>query len=61
MQAKITLLPGDGIGPEVVAEGVKALKAVAARFGHAFQFAEALIGGTGKFAQLHAAWQETLV
>lgn len=45
MQAKITLLPGDGIGPEVVAEGVKALKAVAARFGHAFQFAEALIGG----------------
>ena len=45
MQAKITLLPGDGIGPEVVAEGVKVLKAVAAQFGHTFEFAEALVGG----------------
>lgn len=45
MQAKITLLPGDGIGPEVVAEGVKVLKAVAARYGHEFTFDEALIGG----------------
>jgi 3-isopropylmalate dehydrogenase len=45
MQAKITLLPGDGIGPEVVAEGVKVLKAVAAKFGHTFAFTEALIGG----------------
>ena len=31
MHAKITLSPGDGIGPEVVAEGVKVLQAVAAR------------------------------
>ena len=45
MQAKITLLPGDGIGPEVVAEGVKILQAVAAEFGHTFEFTEALIGG----------------
>lgn len=45
MQAQITLLPGDGIGPEVVAEGVKVLKAVAGRFGHMFEFTEALIGG----------------
>ncbi len=45
MQAKITLLPGDGIGPEVVAEGVKVLKAVAQKFGHTFHFFEALIGG----------------
>ena len=45
MQAKITLLPGDGIGPEVVAEGVKVLQAVAAQFGHTFEFTEALIGG----------------
>ena len=45
MQAKITLLPGDGIGPEVVAEGVKVLQAVAARFGHTFEYTEALIGG----------------
>lgn len=45
MQAKITLLPGDGIGPEVVAEGVKVLKAVGEKFGHTFEFTEALAGG----------------
>ena len=45
MKAKITVLPGDGIGPEVVAEGVKVLKAVAEKFGHTFEFTEALIGG----------------
>ncbi len=45
MQAHITTLPGDGIGPEVVAEGVKTLKAVAERHGHRFRFEEALIGG----------------
>jgi 3-isopropylmalate dehydrogenase len=45
MQAKITLLPGDGIGPEVVAEGVKVLNAVGAKYGHSFEFTEALAGG----------------
>ncbi|MCS6887412.1 MAG: 3-isopropylmalate dehydrogenase [Chloroflexus sp.] len=45
MQAVIAVLPGDGIGPEVVAEGVKVLQAVASRFGHAFTLREALIGG----------------
>ncbi len=45
MQAKITLLPGDGIGPEVVAEGVKTLQAVGEKFGHIFEFTEALAGG----------------
>lgn len=45
MKARITLLPGDGIGPEVVAEGRKALEAVASRFRHTFTFVEALAGG----------------
>lgn len=45
MQAKIALLPGDGIGPEVVAEGVKILRTVAEKFGHTFEFTESLIGG----------------
>jgi 3-isopropylmalate dehydrogenase len=45
MQAKITLLPGDGIGPEVTAEGVKVLKAVGEKFGHSFEFTEVLAGG----------------
>lgn len=45
MDAKIVLLPGDGIGPEVVAEGQKALNAVARKFGHKFEFETCLIGG----------------
>lgn len=45
MRAKIILLPGDGIGPEVVAEGRKVLEAVAKIFGHTFDFEEHLIGG----------------
>jgi len=45
MKAKITVLGGDGIGPEVTAEAVRVLEAVAARYGHEFEFVEALIGG----------------
>ncbi len=45
MEAKIILLPGDGIGPEVVAEGVKVLEAIAERHGHSFTFEKHLIGG----------------
>ncbi|OQA46021.1 MAG: 3-isopropylmalate dehydrogenase [Chloroflexi bacterium ADurb.Bin325] len=45
MHARIALLGGDGIGPEVVAEGVKVLRQVADRCGHTFEFTEALIGG----------------
>jgi 3-isopropylmalate dehydrogenase len=41
----IALLPGDGIGPEVVAEGVRVLRAVAERWDHAIEFREGLIGG----------------
>ncbi|MEM7453070.1 MAG: 3-isopropylmalate dehydrogenase [Planctomycetota bacterium] len=45
MKAGIALLPGDGIGPEIVAEARRALEAVSARFGHDFKFETALIGG----------------
>jgi 3-isopropylmalate dehydrogenase len=38
MHAKIALIPGDGIGPEVVAEGAKVLNAVGEKFGHTFAF-----------------------
>jgi 3-isopropylmalate dehydrogenase len=41
----IVLLPGDGIGPEVVAEGRRALEQMASVFGHGFRFSEQLIGG----------------
>ena len=45
MEAKITLLPGDGIGPEVVAEAVRVLETVASKYGHSFNFTERLMGG----------------
>jgi 3-isopropylmalate dehydrogenase len=45
MKASIVLLPGDGIGPEVVAETRGVLEAVAERFGHELSFDEQLIGG----------------
>ena len=45
MKASIVLLPGDGIGPEVVAEAVRVLAAVAQQFGHEFTFTERLMGG----------------
>ncbi len=41
----ITLLPGDGIGPEVAAEAVRVLDAIASRRGHTFKFTERLMGG----------------
>lgn len=45
MKAKITLLPGDGIGPEVVAEARKVLDVIAGKFNHTFTFSEQLAGG----------------
>ena len=45
MKARICVLGGDGIGPEVTAEAVRVLEAVAGRFGHDFEFVEALVGG----------------
>lgn len=45
MNAHFTLLPGDGIGPEIVAEARLVLDAVAAKFGHAFTYDTQLIGG----------------
>ncbi len=47
MEALITILPGDGIGPEVAAAGKRTLAAVADKFGHRFQFSEQLVGGAG--------------
>ncbi len=45
MKARITVLAGDGIGPEVTAAAVRVLESVAGAFGHEFEFVEALIGG----------------
>jgi len=45
MNFNITLLPGDGIGPEVVAEAVRVLETIASKCGHSFTFTERLMGG----------------
>ena len=42
---RIMLMPGDGVGPEVIAEGQKMLAAVGERFGHRFEYCQATVGG----------------
>ena len=42
---KILILPGDGIGPEVVAEALKVLRAADRRFGLGLELSEGLLGG----------------
>src|SRR5882757_9067884 len=44
MKKKIIILPGDGIGKEVTAEGKKVLETIGSLFGHAFEFDTATIG-----------------
>lgn len=60
MDFKIAVLPGDGVGPEVVAEAIKVLEAVGQRFGHKFEYREGLIGGAAIDAQGVALADETL-
>ena len=57
---QICLLPGDGIGPEIIAEGRKVLDAVGAKYDTTFTYAEALIGGCAIDACGTALPQETL-
>ncbi len=44
MKLKIAILPGDGIGPEIMAQGVAVLNAIAAKCGHQFEYEEAQVG-----------------
>lgn len=44
MKIKIAVLPGDGIGPEIVEQGMKALKAVCQKFGHELTYEYAICG-----------------
>ena len=45
MEKKITVLAGDGIGPEIVAEALKVLDKIADKFGHKFEYTYVDIGG----------------
>ena len=44
MKLKIAVLPGDGIGPEIMKQGVAVMDVIADKFGHEFTYQEALCG-----------------
>jgi 3-isopropylmalate dehydrogenase len=44
MHKKIAVLPGDGIGPEIIQQAIKSLNAIAQKFNHTFEYEYALIG-----------------
>ncbi len=60
MRLKITLLPGDGIGPEVVDEGVRVLESVAKVFGHQLDVTRKNVGGAGLVASEDPLPRDTL-
>jgi 3-isopropylmalate dehydrogenase len=57
---RIAVLPGDGIGKEVVAEGLKVLRRVGELYGHEFQFRHALVGWAAIDAVGNALPEETV-
>src|SRR5882762_4305880 len=60
MKAHIAVLGGDGIGPEVVAEGLRCLRAVAKSFGHEIEMTELPFGGVAIDSQSDPLPSETL-
>ncbi len=60
MTKKILILPGDGIGPEIVAEAVKLLEVLRNQFGLAVEMEQGLIGGAAWDAAGHPLPEETL-
>lgn len=59
MDYKIAVLPGDGIGPEIIAEAVKVMDAIAFRFGHRFNYRNGLVGGAAMHKGLNPYPDET--
>ncbi len=59
-QYTITVLAGDGIGPEVTAEAVRVLEAVGRRFGHSFDLQSALVGHAAVLAEGEAISDATM-
>ena len=60
MKANIVLLPGDGIGPDVVDSAVRVLNRVSERFGHEWSFSKHQIGGVALKAGLPPLPDDTL-
>jgi 3-isopropylmalate dehydrogenase len=57
---KLAVLPGDGVGPDVMAEGIKTLEAIGKKFGHDFELTHGLIGGVAIDAEGTALSEDTL-
>lgn len=60
MKYEIAVLPGDGVGPEVMDEGIKVLHTVGKRFGHKFNLCRGLVGGAAIDATGEALTHDTL-
>ena len=60
MELNIAVLPGDGIGPEVVTQALKVLQMVGEKFGHSFHLHDGLIGGVAIDTLGRALSDETL-
>jgi 3-isopropylmalate dehydrogenase len=60
MEFDIVVLPGDGIGPEVIAEALNVLRAVGEKFGHSFHVHDGLIGGIAIDTSCTALSDDTL-
>lgn len=60
MNYNITVIPGDGIGPEVVTQAIKVLNRVGEVYGHSFKYTQALAGGAAIDAMGHSLPRETL-
>jgi len=58
--AKIAVMAGDGIGPEIIAEGLKVLHAASGKYGLTLDLTEALVGGAAYDATGHPLPPETL-
>ena len=60
MQFNITVLPGDGVGPDVTAEAIKVLQAVGKKFSHSFNLRYGLVGGAAIDQEGTALSKDTL-
>lgn len=60
MEYKIAVIPGDGIGPEVVEETLKVLDRIGEKFGHEFKYTKVLAGGCAIDAVGHCLPSETV-
>lgn len=60
MKYNVAVIPGDGIGPDIVTEAVKVLNVVGEKFGHKFEYEYVMAGGSSIDKNGEALPKETL-